>query len=244
GPPRRRARSLPRWHATPPRTGARRHALEAAARRAIPGTGSSPTRNRDERERRPLRGRLADSSPRRVGRSRRSPATSRTQYLSEEHCFPCKAVLAASLERLIIEQRLWLAPQPRKQRRGWDSNPRGTQGPLTVFETAPFNHSGTPPGRSRRLASLLRSAHRQDVAVGVLEPGDLGAVGQVGDAPLVGLDRIHVVLLERDPAGGEVVDRLVEVVVRLPEGERRSGLAGVLGRGIGVNLSSIPALVR
>jgi hypothetical protein len=31
------------------------------------------------------------------------------------------------------------------QRRGWDSNPRGTRRPLTVFETAPFNHSGTPP---------------------------------------------------------------------------------------------------
>ena len=35
------------------------------------------------------------------------------------------------------------------QRRGWDSNPRGTQGPLTVFETAPFNHSGTPPGHGQ-----------------------------------------------------------------------------------------------
>ena len=33
------------------------------------------------------------------------------------------------------------------KRRGWDSNPRGTRRPLTVFETAPFNHSGTPPGR-------------------------------------------------------------------------------------------------
>ena len=33
------------------------------------------------------------------------------------------------------------------ERRGWDSNPRRTERPLTVFETAPFNHSGTPPGR-------------------------------------------------------------------------------------------------
>src|SRR5204863_6592699 len=32
------------------------------------------------------------------------------------------------------------------QRRGWDSNPRWTKRPTTVFETAPFNHSGTPPG--------------------------------------------------------------------------------------------------
>jgi hypothetical protein len=31
------------------------------------------------------------------------------------------------------------------KRRGRDSNPRGTKPPLTVFETAPFNHSGTPP---------------------------------------------------------------------------------------------------
>jgi hypothetical protein len=30
-------------------------------------------------------------------------------------------------------------------RRGRDSNPRTTKPPLTVFETAPFNHSGTPP---------------------------------------------------------------------------------------------------
>jgi len=32
------------------------------------------------------------------------------------------------------------------KRRGRDSNPRRTLRPLTVFETAPFNHSGTPPG--------------------------------------------------------------------------------------------------
>jgi hypothetical protein len=32
------------------------------------------------------------------------------------------------------------------QRRGRDSNPRWTVRPTTVFETAPFNRSGTPPG--------------------------------------------------------------------------------------------------
>ena len=31
------------------------------------------------------------------------------------------------------------------KRRGWDSNPRWTKPPTTVFETAPFNHSGTSP---------------------------------------------------------------------------------------------------
>jgi hypothetical protein len=34
------------------------------------------------------------------------------------------------------------------QRRGRDSNPRWTVRPTTVFETAPFNRSGTPPGRT------------------------------------------------------------------------------------------------
>jgi hypothetical protein len=39
------------------------------------------------------------------------------------------------------------------KRRGWDSNPRAALRRPTVFETAPFNHSGTPPGRSdQRLA--------------------------------------------------------------------------------------------
>ena len=32
------------------------------------------------------------------------------------------------------------------ERRGWDSNPRAALRRPTVFETAPFNHSGTPPG--------------------------------------------------------------------------------------------------
>ena len=31
------------------------------------------------------------------------------------------------------------------KRRGWDSNPGDTLRHLTVFETAPFNHSGTSP---------------------------------------------------------------------------------------------------
>ena len=46
------------------------------------------------------------------------------------------------------------------QRRGWDSNPRGTQRPLTVFETAPFNRSGTPPGISAVKASGVACAER------------------------------------------------------------------------------------
>ncbi len=35
------------------------------------------------------------------------------------------------------------------ERRGRDSNPRWTVRPTTVFETAPFNRSGTPPRRSK-----------------------------------------------------------------------------------------------
>jgi hypothetical protein len=37
------------------------------------------------------------------------------------------------------------------RRRGWDSNPRDTSRRLAVFKTAPFNHSGTPPGASLTL---------------------------------------------------------------------------------------------
>jgi hypothetical protein len=38
-------------------------------------------------------------------------------------------------------------PEPVRnaERRGRDSNPRWTVRPTTVFETAPFNRSGTPP---------------------------------------------------------------------------------------------------
>jgi hypothetical protein len=32
-----------------------------------------------------------------------------------------------------------------KERRGRDSNPRGTEPPRTVFETAAFDRSATPP---------------------------------------------------------------------------------------------------
>ena len=35
------------------------------------------------------------------------------------------------------------------QRRGGDSNPRWTKPPITVFETAAFNHSATSPGRTK-----------------------------------------------------------------------------------------------
>ncbi len=30
-------------------------------------------------------------------------------------------------------------------RRGWDSNPRYQSPGITIFETVPFNRSGTPP---------------------------------------------------------------------------------------------------
>jgi hypothetical protein len=53
------------------------------------------------------------------------------------------------------------------QRRGRDSNPRWTERPTTVFETAPFNRSGTPPrnhdhrsGR-RRCPDPARTAPRR-----------------------------------------------------------------------------------
>jgi uncharacterized protein YbjQ (UPF0145 family) len=39
------------------------------------------------------------------------------------------------------------------ERRGGDSNPRTTKPPLTVFETAAFNHSATSPGVSQHRAA-------------------------------------------------------------------------------------------
>src|SRR3954471_10790271 len=56
------------------------------------------------------------------------------------------------------------------QRRGRDSNPRYDVSRTTVFETAPFNHSGTPPcgpdrepgaGRPERLAPATEEAAQQ-----------------------------------------------------------------------------------
>src|SRR5262245_63968493 len=72
--------------------------------------------------------------------------------------FPCLGPIARVPSQRPPICRLFLI-----QRRGWDSNPRGTQRPLTVFETAPFNHSGTPPGQekaTRRGWVPLRIAYR------------------------------------------------------------------------------------
>jgi phage shock protein C len=46
------------------------------------------------------------------------------------------------------------ANRPQK-RRGRDSNPRWTERPTTVFETAPFNRSGTPPRTFDHRAAIL-----------------------------------------------------------------------------------------
>src|SRR3954449_3661048 len=49
----------------------------------------------------------------------------------------------------------------------------------TVFETAPFNHSGTPPGRPLRLAAGREERGEQPRALLAQQAaGDLGAVVQ------------------------------------------------------------------
>jgi hypothetical protein len=48
------------------------------------------------------------------------------------------------------------------QRRGRDSNPRWTERPTTVFETAPFNRSGTPPRTSDDRAAILIRVGRSE----------------------------------------------------------------------------------
>src|SRR5262249_30578550 len=42
-----------------------------------------------------------------------------------------------------------------KERKGWDSNPRGSVNPLAVFKTAALNHSATlPSNKFRRLQAF------------------------------------------------------------------------------------------
>jgi hypothetical protein len=79
------------------------------------------------------------------------------------------------------------------------------------------------------------------VPVGVLEPGD-AFVAQLGDALVVRLEPISVVVFESDAVGGEFVDRLLDVC-DLPGGDRASRLAGTGRRGIDVDLASLAALV-
>src|SRR3954463_12421759 len=72
----------------------------------------------------------------------------------------------------------------RRKRRGRDSNPRCERTRTTVFETAPFNHSGTPPGATgpRRLATL-REESPQEVG-GLVRQQAARHVGPVVEARL------------------------------------------------------------
>src|SRR3954462_8562392 len=63
----------------------------------------------------------------------------------------------------------WTTSTVGNERRGRDSNPRGTARPTTVFETAPFNHSGTPPrvwrqAPDRVAAAACSAAGREELA--------------------------------------------------------------------------------
>src|ERR671918_1054533 len=68
----------------------------------------------------------------------------------------------------------------------------------------------------------------EDVAVRVLDEGDLVAIHR-GDTPLIGLQRLGVVLLEGDSVSDQLVDRRLDIG-DVPAGQRRSRRLGARGR--------------
>ena len=97
----------------------------------------------------------ADGSQRSVSRLMRCPGHCRPGALGRPPSAPVKrgGQWDTSLSRNYLS----------KWRRGWDSNPRYPVKGTTVFETAPFGHSGTPPRcctaalRPQKMRTLMRS---------------------------------------------------------------------------------------
>jgi uncharacterized protein YbjQ (UPF0145 family) len=77
-----------------------------------------------------------------------------------------------------------------RERRGRDSNPRTTKPPLTVFETAAFNHSATPPGVLPSIERLPRggSACR---AAGYRQPMDDILIVTTNEVPGYEITQVH-----------------------------------------------------
>ena len=119
------------------------------ARRLIPRGALRPARacpNRSRRRR--LRGRLLSGSVR-VCTYKEVPQNTRRFRRPKRRLPACTASVGMG------------------ERRGWDSNPRGPFRDLTVFKTAPFNRSVTPPGsdcspprQGRTWGAALSSRHR------------------------------------------------------------------------------------
>src|SRR3954453_20004742 len=85
------------------------------------------------------------------------------------------------------------------RRRGWDSNPRGTRRPLTVFETAPFNRSGTPPGEKASGAPRLSVGSAIPLAAGDALPllgSRLATRVSLGDRGLSACASVDVLTLD------------------------------------------------
>src|SRR5689334_3245964 len=64
----------------------------------------------------------------------------------------------------------------RQKRRGGDSNPRWNLRPITVFETAAFNHSATSPCRTSYRPAANGRSGRAAPLVGGVEGVDRGAL--------------------------------------------------------------------
>src|SRR5690606_15388232 len=113
-------------------------------------------------------------------------------------------------------------------RRGRDSNPRRMSPPLTVFETAPFNHSGTPP---------------QGPDHGTREPKPAGPTIARG----IGARRVSRIL---HPFRVDTVSPVRIVRLRAPSaGERALFVAGIRQRahiaaGAGAQVDDMYAVIR
>jgi hypothetical protein len=148
----------------------RRRECERTARRAAGRVARARTVDPNEQGRpRPGRSAIAPSSARRLGWTENH---SRLQCRPPAPCHAYRGVIEASdrgprsPKRVICEHSdghvvrpvrhdvgstKLRSPSPvwRYRRRGRDLNPRGTEPPRTVFETAAFDRSATPPRRPR-----------------------------------------------------------------------------------------------
>ena len=100
---------------------------------------------------------------------------------------------------------------PAVQRRGWDSNPRRRNNPQTVFETAAFNRSATPPMRLKARGRPCVSPVRRSRSGGSRRPAR-------------GVGRRHRGAVDLLQGVGEL--RVVEGDQGLAEGGGVAGLEG------------------
>src|SRR5262245_24448886 len=132
-------------------------------------------------------------------------------------------------------------PAPRRPRRFGDPPPlpRGGSPPRPHRRRSPRSAAAGAPRESVRARVCLGAGDGEHVAVGVLEPGDLGPL-EVRDPLLVGLERTIVVVLEIDAVTGELIDGAFHVV-GAEAGDGGAGLPRVVRGGKDVQSASSAA---